>query len=263
MKVYSRCYARFKCFSLNTMYLNSFKVMLPIFYHLVHPTCCVYLETHRLISSSLKDTAPDSQWLSTSVLGDFSVFLEFLPVSWIFNFTAFSATMTWSFSPLQLPSFLYIVITNDYTASIGSVSSIPFSELHIVSLWFSLSGTPTPASYLNPSVFTFPPHSDLDSTIHHYYYYFVHALTSLIIANPLWICTGITGIKATGEVNTCWFILLQIHDYKLYYFFTGILLYFPQSILSLPLFRGIFHIFLSLLNIQHPFCYPFSELWPD
>ena len=50
MKVYSRCYARFKCFSLNTTYLNSFKVMLPILCHLVHPTWCTYLETHRLMS---------------------------------------------------------------------------------------------------------------------------------------------------------------------------------------------------------------------
>lgn len=154
MKVYLRYYARFKCFSLYATYFNSFKVMLPIFYHLVHPTCCTYLETHRLISSSLKDTEPDSQWLSTSVLDDFSVFLEFLPVSWIFNFIAFSAPMTWSFSPLQLPSFLYIVITNDYTASISSVSSIPFSEFHILSLWFILSGIPTSASYLNPSMFS-------------------------------------------------------------------------------------------------------------
>ena len=150
MKVYSRCFAS------KATYLNSFKVMLPIFYHLVHPTCCTYLETHRLISSSLKDTTPDSQWLYTSALDDFSVFLKFLPISWIFNFFTFSATMTSSFGPLQLPSFLYIVTTNEYTASISSVPSILSFELHILSLWFILSSIPTPANYLNPSMFSLP-----------------------------------------------------------------------------------------------------------
>lgn len=108
-------------------------------YHPGHPPCGLTRRPTGHSSSLLENAAPDT--CSTTALGDFNVYLELLPISWLFSFTVFSATMIWP-STTQLPSLCYTMSLH-VTALLPSISASPFSELHVLS-WLIPSVTPTP-----------------------------------------------------------------------------------------------------------------------
>lgn len=100
-----------------------------------------YLQTHRLFLSIPWGC---STWPTMTLHHCSSRFQCLLgtPNILALSFTAFSPTIIWSSTPPQLPSLLYAVLTNDCTSSTGSMSSIPFSDLYLLSFWLTIPLVP-------------------------------------------------------------------------------------------------------------------------
>lgn len=93
-----------------------------------------------------------------------------------------------TFHPPQLPFAVHTVITHDRTASTGSISSIPFSELHLLS--GSLPLVPQLQQFIDSlHVSTVLPHPKfLNSTTHHYFS--LHCTCSDLPYTQPWLITS-------------------------------------------------------------------------